>query len=100
MLYGLSDGIQLPNDEFIKNIEEGEGFKNLEKNVKVRKEYFCRITKILKSKLHSGNVVTTINSRAVSCDTLVLIARFRAGLAGLNLGYPENLVLKPRKPSS
>ena len=49
MLYGLSDGIQLPNDEFIKNIEEGEGFKNLEKNVKVRKEYFCRIKKILKS---------------------------------------------------
>ena len=30
---------------------------------------------------------------------LVLIARFRAGLAGLNLGYPENPSLKPRKPS-
>ena len=31
--------------------------------------------------------------------TLVLIAGFRAGLAGLNLGYPENPAFKPRKPS-
>ena len=31
--------------------------------------------------------------------TLVLIARFRAGLAELNLGYPENPAPKPRKPS-
>ena len=31
--------------------------------------------------------------------TLVLIAGFRAGLAGLNLYYPENPALKPRKPS-
>ena len=30
---------------------------------------------------------------------LVLIAEFRAGLVGLNLGYPENPALKPRKPS-
>ena len=30
---------------------------------------------------------------------LVLRAGFRAGLAGLNLGYPENPALKPRKPS-
>ena len=29
-------------------------------------------------------------------SALVLIAGFRAGLAGLNLGYPENLALKPR----
>ena len=31
--------------------------------------------------------------------TLVLIAGFRAGIAGLNLDYPENPALKPRKPS-
>ena len=30
---------------------------------------------------------------------LVLIAGFRARLAGLNLGYPENRTLKPRKAS-
>ena len=31
--------------------------------------------------------------------TLVLIAGFRAGLAGLNRGYPKNAALKPREPS-
>ena len=31
--------------------------------------------------------------------TLVMKAGLRAGLAGLNLGYPENSALKPRKPS-
>ena len=31
--------------------------------------------------------------------TLVLRAGFRAGLAGLNLGYQENAAYKPRKPS-
>ena len=31
--------------------------------------------------------------------SLVLRAGFRAGLAGLNLGYPENPALKSRKPS-
>ena len=30
---------------------------------------------------------------------LVLIAGFRAGLAGLNLGYPENPPLKARRSS-
>ena len=40
------------------------------------------------------------NFLAFSGDaTLVLIAGFRAGLAGLNLGCPENPGLKPRKPS-
>ena len=69
-----SEGIQLLNDEFIKNIEEGEGykylgaleadgFKNLEMKDEVRKEYFRRIKKILKSKLNSGNVLTAMNSR-------------------------------------
>ena len=52
-----SEGIQLPNDESIKNIEEGEGykylgileddgFKNLEIKKKMRKEYFRRIKKL------------------------------------------------------
>lgn len=31
--------------------------------------------------------------------TLVLIAAFKADLAGLNLSYPKNLSLKPKKPS-
>ena len=34
-----------------------------------------------------------------SAFTLSLKARFKAVLAGLNLGYQENVPLKPRKPS-
>ena len=41
---------------------------------KVRKEYFRQIKKILKSKLNSGNVETTINSRALA------VIRYSAGL--------------------
>ena len=37
--------------------------------------------------------------RAHLNGTLVLIAGFRAGLAWLTLGYPENPALKPSKPS-
>ena len=44
-----SEGVQLPNDEVMKNIEDRVGYK---------KEYFCSTVKeILKSKLNSGNVV-------------------------------------------
>ena len=45
---------------------------------------------------------TDVNSQLENIGispTLVLIAAFRAGLAGLNLGYPEKPALKPRKPS-
>ena len=80
-----SSGTHLPNEEFIKNIEEGEGCKylgilgadrltNLEMKEKVRKEYCCRIKKILKSNLNSGNVVTAITSRAIA------VIRYSAGL--------------------
>lgn len=71
-----SEGIQLPNNEVIKCLEdrerckylgilEADGFKNLQMKKKVRKEYFCRIKEILKSRTNSGNSVKTINSRAV-----------------------------------
>ena len=44
-----SEGIQLPNDEAMKNIEDRVGHK---------KKYFCcKVKEILKSKLNSGNVV-------------------------------------------
>ena len=44
-----SEGIQLPNDEAMKNIEDRVGYK---------KKYFCcKVKEILKSKLNSGNVV-------------------------------------------
>ena len=38
------------------------------------------------------------NSEQIESYSLVLVAGFRAGLAGLNLGYPENPALKLRKP--
>ena len=52
-----SQGVQLPNEEFIKDIEEGEGFKYsgllevVRFKEKVRKEYFCCTKKILKQNL-------------------------------------------------
>ena len=80
-----SEGVQLPNDEFIKNIEEGQRykylrileadrFKNLEMTEKVRKEYFRRIKKTLKAKLKYCDVATAINSRAIA------VIRYSAGL--------------------
>ena len=42
----------------------------------------------------------SIKSSEDTNGPLVLIVGFRAGLARLNLGYPENPALKPRKPSS
>ena len=32
-------------------------------------EYYCRVRKILKSKLNGGNVIAAINSRTVSIAT-------------------------------
>ena len=69
--------MQLPNDEFIKTIEEVVGykylvitetdrFKNLEIKGKSEKRFFCRIKKILKLKLNSCNVMTALNLRAIS----------------------------------
>ena len=58
-------------DEVIKYIEnregykylgilETDGFKNLEMKERVRKNYFRRIKKILKSELNSGNIAEEI----------------------------------------
>ena len=88
---------------------EPDRFKNLEMKEKVRKEYFCRIKKILKSKLNSDNVVPAINSRVVAVirysvglinwakDKLRLIDRktmHRAlyPQAGVDKLYPEKMV--------
>ena len=72
-----SDGIRLPDDQVIKRLEEGEGYKyldileaydikNEEMKNSVSKEYFRRIKKILKSQLNGGNVVNAINSKAAA----------------------------------
>ena len=53
---------------------EVEDIKHLKMKELVRKEYFRRVKKILKSKLNGGNTIKAINSRAVS------IIRYGAGI--------------------
>ena len=53
---------------------EVDRFKNLEMKEKVKKEYFFRVKKILKSKLNSSSVVTVVYSWAV------VVIRCSAGL--------------------
>ena len=80
-----SDGIELPGEQTIKGLEDGEGYKylgileaddvkNKEMKDLVTKEYYRRIRNILRSKLNGGNVIKAINSRAVA------IIRYGAGL--------------------
>ena len=73
-----SEGITLPDNLQIRGMKEEddgykhlgvlevEGIKHLEMKEQVRKEYFRRVKKILKSKLNGGNTIKAINSRAVS----------------------------------
>ena len=73
-----SEGITLPDNLQIRGMKEDddrykylgvlevEGIRHLEMKELVRKEYFCRVKKILKSKLNGGNTIKAINSRAVS----------------------------------
>ena len=51
---------------WVQVVLEVEGIKHLEMKELVRKEYFRRVKKILKSKLNGGNTIKAINSRAVS----------------------------------
>ena len=72
-----SVGIELPDGKVIKSLQVGESFKNLgileadrflgeELKLKVSKEYFRRLKKVLKSKLNGGNLVQGVNTSAVS----------------------------------
>ena len=72
-----SVGIELPDGKVIKSLQEGESFKYLgileadkflEEKMKlhVSKEYFRRISKVLKSKLNGWNLVHGVNTWAVS----------------------------------
>jgi len=72
-----SVGIELPDGKVIKSLQEGESYKYLgileadkfleeEMKLKVSKEYFRRLRKVLKSKLNGGNLVQGVNTWAVS----------------------------------
>ena len=71
-----SVGIELPDGEVIKLLQEGqiyeylgtlEADKFLEEKVKlnVSKEYIRRVKKVLKSELNGGNLVLGVNTWAV-----------------------------------
>ena len=68
-----SVGIELPDSEVIKSLQEGECYKYLgileaDKKMKlnVSKKYIRTIRKVLKSKLNGGNLVRGVNTWAVS----------------------------------
>ena len=72
-----SVGIELTDGKVIKSLQKGESYKYLgileaerflgeEMKLKVSKEYFRRLKKVLKSKLIGGNLVQGVNTWAVS----------------------------------
>ena len=72
-----SDGLALPNKTSMKGLKEGDSYKYLEviqadgmkhreMNEKVKTEYYRRVRKILEKTLNGGNIITGINTWAVS----------------------------------
>ena len=72
-----SDGLALPNKTTMKGLKEGDSYKYLEviqadgmkhreMNEKVKTEYYRRVRKILEKTLNGGNIITGINTWAVS----------------------------------
>ena len=72
-----SVGIELPDGKVVKSLQEGESYKYLgilkadrflgeEMKLKVSREYFRRLRKVLKSKLNSGNLAQGVNTWALS----------------------------------
>ena len=68
---------ELPDGKVIKSVQEGESFKYLgilesdrflgeDMKLKVSKEYFRRLKKVLKLKLNGGNLVQGVSTWAVS----------------------------------
>ena len=96
------EGIDMPNGKMMKCIEEGSGYKYFgileadgikheEMKDQVTKEYVRRLRTILKSKLNGGNIISAINSRAVS------IIRYGAGIIGWTKAELQALDRKTRK---
>ena len=65
-----SVGVELPDGKVIKSLQEGDSYKYLgiEEKVKliVTKEYIRRLRKVLISKLNGRNLVCGVNTWAVS----------------------------------
>ena len=69
-------GIELPHHKVIKSVQDGESYKYLgilegdrflgeDMKLKVSKEYFRRLKKVLKSVLNGGNLLQRVNTWAV-----------------------------------
>ena len=72
-----SDQISLPNKTTMKGLKEGDcykyfgviqadGMKHHEMKEKIKTEYYRRVRKILETNLNGGNIMTGINTWAIS----------------------------------
>ena len=69
------DGISLPDNKVMKGLEEdgyqylaiieNDDVKHAEMKEKLKRKYFRRVRKILKSKLNAGNIIKAINASAI-----------------------------------
>ena len=100
--YAKSDGIKLPNEKEIQEIDLEKGYKYLgvleadvikdkDMKEKIEKEYVRRVRKILKSKLNGMNSISAINSRADS------VVRYGAGIIKWTKEELEKLDRRTRK---
>ena len=96
-----SDGLCMPDGTMMRNIEEGgykylgileaDGIKHDEMKEQLKKECIRRVRNVLKSKLNGRNIISAINSRAVS------IVRYGAGIIKWTKNELEELDRKTRK---
>ncbi|XP_069979445.1 uncharacterized protein [Penaeus vannamei] len=96
-----SDGLCMPDGAMMRNVEESgykylgvlevDGIKHDQMKDQVKKEYTRRVRNILKSKLNGGNIISAINSRAVS------VVRYGAGIIKWTKNELEEMDRKTRK---
>nr|XP_027229447.1 uncharacterized protein LOC113821177 [Penaeus vannamei] len=96
-----SDGLRMPDGAMMRKIEESgykylgvlevDGIKHDQMKDQVKKEYTRRVRNILKSKLNGGNIISAINSRAVS------VVRYGTGIIKWTKNELEEMDRKTRK---
>ena len=96
-----SEVISIPDGKMIKNVEEcgckylgtleSDSVKHEEIKYQMKKKYIRKVRNILKSKLNGGNIILTINSRAISTE------RYGAGIINWTRMVLEQLDWRTRK---